>query len=557
MKFRSFVSALAGVVVALLVVAAAGAVWLATQSPLRSLLANGQTAPQAAIFVSKQTPLMTSLLVNPDQLQAFRLAVAPPGKRRQARAELEQIKQNLLTSRGLSYPEDVQPWLGDEITWAVTSADVDRDSSNGQQPGYLLAIATQNPERSREFLQLYWQKQAVAGTSLEFEQYGGIKIISAGSTGKGGTTLSSAAVGDRFLLFANSPKVIREAINNAQAKGLNLNDSPSYQTALDRLPDQRAGITYINIPQLQQWLNTAEPATDGQFESLVLGVSLKPGGLLADTVLLAAPGQSLPPTRPALDTPSGALQFLPASSPFSASGVNLHQLWFQLSAGLSDFGTLSALLNQPIAALEKQWNVSFSDDLVSWVEQEFALGLVPRPGSRQGEWVFVAEKSAATAEGLAKLDAIAQKQGLSIGPVTLNNQPAFAWTRLATVPSRQKGLTALQADIRGIHTSAGNYEVFATSAEALELALNAAKHPLTKAPTFAGAIAPLSSENDGYLYIDWRSVKGTLEQRLPLLKLVEFSAKPLFDHLQSLTITSYGGDAAVKQGAVFVKLQDD
>lgn len=557
MKFRSFVRVLAGVVVALLVVAAAGAVWLAAQSPLRAVLANAQTAPQAAIFVPKQAPLMASLLVNPDQLQAFRLAVTPPGKRRRARAELEQIKQNLLTNRGLSYAEDIRPWLGDEITWAVTSADVDRDISNGQQPGYLLAIATQNPERSREFLQLYWQKQAVAGTSLEFEQYGGIKIISAGSANKTGTGLSSAAVGDRFLLFANSSKVIREAINSAQARGLNLNDSPSYQTALDRLPDQRAGMTYINIPQLQQWLNTAEPAADRQFESLALGLSLKPGGLLAETVLLAAPGQTLPTTRPALDGSSGALQFLPAASPFSASGVNLHQLWSQLTVGLTDFGTLSTLLNQPIAALEKQWDVSFSDDLVSWVEQEFALGLVPRPGSRQGEWVFVAEKSAATAEGLAKLDAIAQKQGLSIGPVTLNNQPAFAWTKLQAVPSRQKGLTALQADIRGVHASAGNYEVFATSAEALEVALNAVKNPLTTSPAFAGAIAPLSPENDGYLYIDWRSVKGTLAQRLPLLKLVELSAKPLFDHLQSLTITSYGGDIAVKRGAVFVKLQDD
>jgi len=31
-------------------------------------------------------------------------------------------------------------------------------------------------------------------------------------------TLSGAVVGDRFVLFANDPKVLRDAINNVQAR---------------------------------------------------------------------------------------------------------------------------------------------------------------------------------------------------------------------------------------------------------------------------------------------------------------------------------------------------
>jgi len=82
---------------------------------------------------------MVSLLVNPDRLESF--LAARPGQRRRARQELNQ-KTNLLANTGLDYQRDIQPWLGDEITLAVTTIDIDRDEQNGRQPGSLMALAT-------------------------------------------------------------------------------------------------------------------------------------------------------------------------------------------------------------------------------------------------------------------------------------------------------------------------------------------------------------------------------------------------------------------------------
>jgi len=602
MKSRSFFLGLGAMVVALLLVAVVGFSWVAAQSPLTLLQGGKLSSPAAAMFVPKQSPGMVSLLVKPDRLEAFRLAVAAPGERRRARAELETIKQTLLAGQGVDYDADIKPWLGDEITVAVTSADIDRDAGNGLQPGYLLAATTEDPQRAREFLQLFWQKRAIAGTNLVFEQYSGVNLIYGGidpgakspDSAKGRavkpaeaeapsptlpappSTLTSAVVGDRFVLFANSPKVLRDAINNVQAPDLSLSSSRAYRQALERLPDRQIGVTFVNLPQLGRWLGnpelTGKPTSDGAdrqlFDSLVVGLELSRQGVLAETALLAAPGQTLAATQPALTQPVGALQFLPAAAPVAASGQNLRQLWAELTSGLANYGVLSALLNQPIATLERQWGVTFADDLVNWVDREFALGVLPQPNGNP-ELVFVAEKTATTAPALEHLDAIAQQRGLSVGPVAIGSQNALTWAKLSTTNKRSKNApTLLQADVEGVRTTINQYEVLTTSVAAMEQVLavapqtskksaqKSAQKSLLQSPAFRQAIAPIASHNDGYLYIDWQRVKQPLEQRIPALKLAELAGKPFFDHLRSLTISSYGSEANVRRGAVFVQLKD-
>ena len=169
MKLRSFFYALAAGVILLLLIAAGGFFWLTSQSPLNVMREGAVATPTASIFVPKQAPVMASLLVNPDRLEAFRQLVARPGNRRRSRAELKQVEDSLLANKGIDYRRDIRPWLGNEVTLAVTSLDFDRNQQNAAQPGYLLAVTTKNSQRAREFLQLFYSKQATAGaTDLVF-----------------------------------------------------------------------------------------------------------------------------------------------------------------------------------------------------------------------------------------------------------------------------------------------------------------------------------------------------------------------------------------------------
>ncbi len=578
MKLRSFFYILASLVATLLLIAGVGGFWLVSHNPLALLQGSQQANPRAAMFVSRQAVVMASLLVNPDRLESFGRAAVAPEARRQATAELAQLRQSLLGQTGLNYEQDIQPWLAEEMTVAVTSLDLDRDGSNGQQPGYLLVLTSKNAAQAREFLQLFWQKQAIAGVDLVFEQYKGTKVIygakktplegqakAANPAPEPAPGLATALVGNQYILFANHPKVVREAINNVQASDLALANAPDYQKALDNLTTGRIGLVYLNLPQLAA-LTGSEAAGSQEapspFENLALGLGLTQAGLIADAVLLPAPGQSFPPTSPVLTRPVAALQYLPISLPLAASGTNLEQGWQGVAKTIAAYAPLNRLVNQPLTVLQTQWQLQLPEDVFSWVGGEYALGMVPLQESAakpQLDWVFVAEAQQESAQqGIAHLDDLARQQGLSVGPLKLGEQTVTAWTRLATEAkkaTRQKQSTlSLTAQVVGVHGPIDRYEVFATSAEALDKALRGGQASLAKAADFNQAIAPLAKPNNGYLYIDWPSTQAILKQQVALLRLLPLSSNALTQHIKSLTITSYGSQEGVQRGGAFIRL---
>lgn len=577
MKRRSFFYFLAVSVVVLLLTGLGGCYWLVRGSPLTLLQGGTQATPEAAIFVPKQAPVMVSILVNPDRLEKLRQAVARPKERRRSRLELDQIKTTLLANTGLDYRRDVQPWLGDEITVAVTTSDYDRDQYNGQQPGYLMALATKDAEKSREFLQLVFSKQAITPTDLEFEDYKGVNLIYLKARQQGDNSvlssstktriLSGAVVGDRFVLLANHPKVIKDAINNLQAPDLNLTTSSRYQQALSQLPPRRIGLTFLNLPGVISWqgLDTAQT-----YESQIIALEVNRRGLLAETTLIAAPNQEVAPPASEVSQPIEALQYIPATIGLAIAGADLNnlkntdlnQLWTQISQGLSTSGydAISRLINQPLANLQQRWGIDLPQDIFSWVEGEYALALLPHPDKTTSDLIFVAEKSEAATQGIAHLDALAQQRGYDITSLPLGDQKIAAWTQLITTPlakvkDPEADSITIKAKVLGVHGTTDKYEILTTSVEAMDAALKAYQNDsLLNNDKFQASIETIPQPNAGYVYLDWNASQKLLERQLPALKLVEVVGKPFFDNLRSLTVSSYGSESGLLKGGVFFRL---
>ena len=498
---------------------------------------------------------MISLLVNPERLEAFGQLAATPEQRRRSQLEFVQLKESLLANTGLDYQTDIQPWLGNEITLAVTALDVDRNPENGVQPGYLLAVNTKDPELAREFLQLSFSQEAITGTSdLVFEQYKGVNLIYQRSLEPSleRTTVTSAVVGD-FVLFANTPKVLREAINNVQATDLSLNSSSSYQEALQTIETPRIGIAYANLPALSAWVVNA-PASETEAQQLLtVAMSLESGGLAAQTALIGVAGDE---QEPALSTPVEALQYVPADSILTAAGTDLNQLWQQIETGIDPNSPLKQLFVQGISALEAPLGLNLPEEIFSWVQGEYALSLVWVREQQSFNWVFVAEKvPSADVEGaVTELDNLAKVQGLSVGTLPLSERDVTAWTKLVTVSDRSQGDLRLDAQVQGIHTSTEQYEIFATSLETMAQALGKT-NSLLQTEKWKEAIAPLPSANDGYFFIDWRQGEPLFKQQIPLIQVIELAGKPLFNHLQSLGISSQGSKNGIRRATVFFNLE--
>ncbi|MCT7948693.1 DUF3352 domain-containing protein [Ancylothrix sp. C2] len=575
MKQRTFFSVLAAVVLVLLLSAARGFAGVFANSPL-SLLAGGSTAnPAAAIFVPATAPAMVSLLVNPKQLETLGQLATPPKQRRDIRRYFEDLENNLVRagsstamppaffdklafrSAGLNYRQDIESWLGDEITFAVTGLDIDRDTSNGNLPGYLLAIATRSPERSRQFLDVFWQEKATAGAKIISEPYQGATLIYDAA----GTSWASAVVGQQFVLFANSPKVLRDAINNVQVSGLSLNTSKTYRQSLETLTQPRTLLAFVNLAQLTALksvdipvLNSVARRQEGSFssnETLTLALGFNRSGIKAESALLL-PQANLDSAVPSLTGPVGALTYIPANVGVLSAGTNLAGLWNTLAG--SEDTALFKLITETISSGGSRWGIDIGQDIFNSTKGEYAIGLLPNSGNSSADWIFVAQKSPENAEFIERLDNIATTQGFSVGPVRLGNQEISAWTKLSASQAEGKAQPVeLQAQVRGAHTGVGEYEIFASSLEVIEKALKAKDGENALANnSFRAGIAALPVPNSGYVYLDWGTTQTVLERQFPIFKLVEVAAAPVFQHLRSLTLTSTGGEAGVRRADVFV-----
>lgn len=505
-----------------------------------------RTEVSLSIFVSKQAPVMISIL-NPEKLQSL------------DKGENSFLKSDFFKNSGIDFRKDIQPWLGNEVTLAVTSLDFDRDPDNGKSPGYLLAMATKSPEKSREFVQLFFSKRVLAGANLSVEEFAGIKVIS--DAPKDNVTLAGAVVGDKYVLFANDPKVLREAINNAQAPDLSLTSSKKYQD-ISQISAKSYGAAFLNLPIVAEWLGLKLPIQN--FDEQLVTLAPVSKGLLAQTVAL--PTQELKAPLELFSKPVNALKYIPANVGIAVGSKNLRTLpesnlalfWQQLRSALeiklnniSDFG-------QQDFKAQKRWGIDLPKDIFEWVQGEYAIGLISSP-QQSPEWIFVTEKAPSTQEGIAKLDAIAAKNGLSVTEFNLLDQHIVAWTQLKAANSSKNGTKpsfSIEAKAYGVHTTLDNYEIFTSSLETMYEVLSIKDNTLLENRNFKNTIAALPETNAGYVYIDWAASQGILERQLPILKLLKVVAKPFFNNLRSLTITNYGDDANSLKGDVFFQLEE-
>ncbi|MDJ1180050.1 DUF3352 domain-containing protein [Roseofilum sp. BLCC_M91] len=496
-------------------------------------------ALSAARFISKQAPVVVSLSEKPDRVLSQLKGLEQGDKL---------LENTLLDSTGLEYQQDIQPWLDGGGIWAMTSTDVDRQGENGQQPGYLVVLPTKNAQLSQELLEVYWQREAIAGQDLVFEPYKGTQLIYSRKE----NSIATTVVGSRFVLLANHPKVVREAINNVQVADLSLGATPDYQQLQELNGDKAEAIAWINLPKLTQRLGMKVDRP--VYAALGMSMQWQRDGVLAKTNWLPVDPALLEGTEAPLN-PSSLLTYLPPSSYLAINGVNLRQFWQQVQAETSGYGTISEIMRQPLLDWGKQWQLDVQADILDAIDGEYAIALLPDEEEGDLDWIIISE---ATAESLTdRLDRLVNQQGLSIGSFKLDDRTLVAWTKLIADPIAQTKEAAksrlLKAKVQGVHTTVNQYEIITSSIAAMDRVLKAKNtgNSLATDALFQASIAALPPVNHGYFFVNWRSAQKPLERQIPLLRLVELAAKPFFDPLESVAIASYG-NSQERQADIFL-----
>ena len=375
-------------------------------------------------------------------------------------------RDRLFTENGINYQQDVQPWVGEEVTVAFLNPEATNEQGNGQgdeqgnakeirpyQPpneaefdrSAVLILPIANVERVQQFIS---QPQTSESQEWADREYNGITIREV----HGDTQLDYAAalLGDRFLVASGDVQSLEQVIDT-------FNGDPSvarnvdYGRAFSQLQETVSNPfmrLYVNIPQAKAFTatNANQPIPPQLLtlvqnnEGLVSAVTLESNGMrfqgstwVASDSKIRLRGNDEAERMPVL---------LPTETVMMASGANFEQFWQTYSQAASTPESQANLRNQGFSAATLQQlfgnftGLNWAEDILPWAKGEFSLSLLSAPAatptaSSTAGLLFMVQVSdrRAADETLKKLDqAMKERNGWAVGEAQLEGQSVVNWT---------------------------------------------------------------------------------------------------------------------------------
>jgi hypothetical protein len=519
---------------ALIIVGIAAYGWVSAHRSILLLNQDPVQPPATAVFVPKTSPAAISVLANIDELASLNRLATPSAKHWAAHQAIKYWKQQFADRLHLDYQREIAPWLGSEITVAMTELDYDLLPQNGAQPGYLAVLSSRNDRVSSQKIQAWWDRQ-VAANRLTFESYQGVKLGY-----NRWDKLASAIVGDKYIIFANHPKVLRAAINNLQTPHLSILENPEYQKVLAANHHHKIGVVYGRLPELQRWLGK----TAGERYPLTgINIGIDRQGLFADISLYPTTVDPVELNDPATATTPklvNTLNYLPDRSKIAIAGRDLAHWQQQLITTLPELQPLIPALDSSLAQLSKQIGIDLTQDIFSWTTGEYALAAIPNPNQTATDWAFIAERSQPDRvdAAIAHFDELASLAGYNVGLLPWTDKQVIGWTKLAT--DTTTNTARLIAQVAGVHTTvADKYTIWASSLEAMDSTLKAIdKQSILESDRYQQGANLLTATETGYLYGDWRIMVPLLPKQFREQALVKLIGDGILAGLPNLSASS-------------------
>jgi hypothetical protein len=293
--------------------------------------------------------------------------------------QLQQWQDEMLAANGYDYERDIQPWVGETVLLAYTNSGAGRQSAPAipflRQPD-LLVVPIEDAARARQVLA---RANSQAGQWGE-RTYRGVRIR---ETQNGESPNYSVAVLGRFLVTTNNPKTTEQVIDTYKGAD-SVATTPGYGENLREISTAKGfAQLYLNVPAF------AAAAADRSTRSLSgeTVATEQPRQGIAATVILESEGMRLrgiswlKSDRPALPTTDNLSdrfsQRLPAQTLLMLSGSNLVQLWESYARG-AESNPLTPIAPANLSAgLQATLDLNVEEDLLPWMDGEFALALIP------------------------------------------------------------------------------------------------------------------------------------------------------------------------------------
>jgi hypothetical protein len=516
------------------------------QEQLSVMPAGSNVIPQDALMV-------VSVTTNLEQWQKLR-EFGTPRSQASFDKNLAQWRDQFLAKQQLDYQRDVQPWVGKEVTMAFLSPQtgvmVPPPTQLGIPPErqpMVMVLPIADPLKAKEVLE---KSPATKSSKWTERDYKGIKVRE--NQEKPGQVTSIAVIDTQQVVVANAPKAIEKAIDTLKG-GAALSTTPGYGEALTQIKSENpVARVYMNVAATA---GNAAANSNRQLPPQTLSQIQQNQGIAA-TATIANEGIQLnaiswlkPNSQSKFNTSNNAKIMpnrLPSETLVMASGGNFKQFWQDYSRDFSA-GQIQ-IINPEVfrRGLQSTVGLDLDKDLLSWMQGEFSLALLPAPqGSPAGlpfSLVFMAQtndrRTADTA--LKKLDEAMASRDVKIEESSVAGQPVVNWV----LPNANVNITRGWMD--------GNVAFLSIGAPVTKSLLPNPTGALVENELFQRTTKSELAQNNGHFFIDVDRVLSL--QNFPLPNLPEVNRTTL-EAIRSIGVTSAITSDRTARYDVFVMLK--
>lgn len=535
-------------------------VWVATRRGqlARTLPAGSNAIPADALVV---------LALSSDEAQWRRLRqFGTEATQAQFDQLLVQWRDRLLSNQDLNFAQDIQPWVGPEITLALLPTAAEASSLPPSIPAPELALGS-NVVAVVPIADVN-RAQSALGDRLgeadlaEDAPYRGITLQQI--DGQGEAPLYAAVLDGSTAVLSPQLPQLKRSIDAYRGQD-SLVSRPEVGRALAQITEtQPLARFYIDVPALAQTVaEAADPPIDPirlrAFQTqrgLVGAITVKNRGVALQGVSWLEPGSStFAPGNRADQMP----QRLPTGALVALSGGDFQQFWEDFQAG-EQFSALLPVQAEDLAlGLQSATGLSLDENFLPWMAGEFALGVLtppdapddatggaetpPLPNPALVLMVKASDREAATAT-FEQLDAVmASRYRFAVDAVDLGGVPVTRWT--APFGSLVMAYGWLEGDIAFFTVGEGIAELVAPS-PGRALGVNA---------LFQTTTGEAPRPNNGHFFVNLEALAGVENSLLlpPLPQAGLLSAEAIEAIGVTATVLSdrqvrYDITAALKRG---------
>lgn len=348
-----------------------------TPVPVSFLLAAPKLLPADTVFFA---------LINPEMqgLAGFEHLTEVYGDISGIEGALDEFLDEMETELGISFRDDIKPWLGSEVVIASTDAEA---LIEGDEPVIVIAATTRDTQASDAFLEKLRERLEDQSYAVEEETYKDVTYYVQQVKNDWETPLVFGA-GMEFVVLTTDKDAMEDIIDVGQGDAAALADSEHYTSLVDALPREAAAYIFFDMEDVVKAglrdSGTELPEETSEqleaFEALGMAVSLDQEGLLLDYVVGFDPDALSPEVLKnmvAKANPNRILKRIPNDVLGFISGQNLAAVWKSFLTTMEQNPDFEAQIEDLADAL----GLRIDKELLSWLTGEFAIALVKASGT--------------------------------------------------------------------------------------------------------------------------------------------------------------------------------